>query len=608
MSLTLVACSKDGGDDTSNGNTNDNINDNTNDDTVPEPVKYTITWYDEAGVKLADAQVEEGKTPSYSYTKQDTAEWDYTVEGWSTTQGGEAISSVPSATADADYYAVVTKVKQKYTRTFDTQGGSVVEPITEEYGSVLEAPVENPTYDGHKFLGWSASADTYTEIDWSTPLTENKTYYAIWNEVVDIKALLSKLLEGYNVNPYSYLPETMIPGYSDNLVDAEDLQNDYSSFVNVSDIAYGGFGEQWNMILDNIEQSQLFFNVLATVENIATTSLATFNNYLDENPADTAHHNFASGIYSITLDFDGDFISYVLDYTAEIPVLGEQSIQIALVMNAETKEKDVRVQIGDANALRYTATENSYNFAIKYLGVRRAQFSVLQDADGNLSGSIYEHLTVSSVDVASAAEFYVSDGYAYAVGNKANAFIGFTGYISEVYDIESGKMVGYEVMETLSSITYNTLWFNLADIEGIDSIKYIPATNSEAAKIYVNGSSTQWSAKNVGILGGLKAASRRFDIELRTQYFYSYDAVNKTYIKHAVEVPMMFVQEEYYEDFASDVKATNKVTVSVSVGSDDLTAILEAYDTLIPTFVENKDLVTPDVIIAFIGEKIKFDS
>ena len=597
--LAFASCANDDAPNNDGGNTG-------NDQQAPT-ITYTVTWYDEEGNKLSTSTVDENTVPSYTYTKTDTAEWDYTVNGWSATQGGEIIESLPAATADVAYYASVSKVKQKYTLTFNTQGGSDIASVTVEYGTVVTIPEEEPTYEGHKFIGWSSTQEDYTEIDWTEALVENKTYYAIWNEIVDIKALLSELLSGYDVNPYTYLPETMVPGYSANMISASDANINYSNFVNVSGITSGGFGEQWNMILENIEQSQTFFNILSVVEGLTTTSLATFNNYIDSNPDDTAHHNFASGIYSVTLDFDGSNIYYVLDYTATVPVLGEQSIQIALSMDSETKEKNVRVQVGDANALAYTVTENSYTFAIKYLGVRSAFFSIRSDEEGNISGNIYEHLTVDSVDVASAAEFYVVDNYAYAVGNKANAFIGFTGYISEVYDVESGKMIGYEVMETLSQITYNTLWFNLNDVSGINSIKYIPATESQAAKLYINGLSAQWSAKKVGLTGGLKAASRRFDIEFRTQYFYSFDAATQSYVKHAVEVPMLFVQEEYYEDLVADVKSTNNVTVSVNITSDDFTAITNAYDTLVPTFMQNKDLVSPEIIIAFIGEKIQFE-
>ena len=128
------------------------------------------------------------------------------------------------------------------------------------------------------------------------------------------------------------------------------------------------------------------------------------------------------------------------------------------------------------------------------------------------------------------------------------------------------------------------------------------------AAFFVNGSGSEWAAKTVGVLGGSKMFSRRFDIEFRTQYVYSYDATENVYTKHAISVPMFFVQEEYYDALVSDVRATNGVTISVQISSADFNKVTDDYDTLIPIFVEGKDLVTPDIIINYIGNKITFES
>jgi hypothetical protein len=274
-------------------------------------------------------------------------------------------------------------------------------------------------------------------------------------------------------------------------------------------------------------------------------------------------------------------------------------------MDVESGEKAVRIQIGDANALRYTVTENSYEFAVKYLGVRRAMFTVNRDDDGNVSGKIYEYLTVSSVETSSAADFFITDSYVSVVGNKASGMVGFEGCICELYDVDSGKMIGYEVQETLSSIVYNTIWYNLDSIDGINSVKYIAATEGKAAEIFVNGSSDKWEARRVGGIGS-KMLSRRFDIEFRTQYVYSYDPATQTYTEHAIQVPMLFIQEENYETLIDDVRATNKISIAVTVDIEDHEKLLCDYDELIPAFNESKEQVTAETIINYIGDKITF--
>ena len=571
-----------------------------------EPHMYSVTWVDENGKTLTTSSVEEGTTPSYTYNVQDTAEWDYTFIGWSTSANGEALDTIPKATANVTYYARVSATKQVYTVTFNTLGGSTVASETVEYGSKVSVPTP-PTYEGYRFVGWSTSQDEIVEVDFEKAITGNVQYFAVWNEIVDIKTLLSTLLNGYNLNPYEYIPKTMRLDYSANLVNPTDIVSDYSDFVNISDITYG-FGEQWYMVLENLQQSALFFNTLSVVESISAISVTAFNNYFDKNPADTAHYEFENGIYNIAIKFDGDVLYYVVDYTTNVPALGEVTVQIAMTMIAETGEKSVRIQLGDANALAYTVKENSYEFAIKYLGVRRAMFTIAKDSEGNASGKIYEYLTVSSAEIVSAAEFYISDDYVTVIGNKADGLVGFSNTICEFYDVNNGKMLGYEVNETVEklgiTVNFDTLWFNLKDLEGVDSIKYIAASQNTDSKLYVNGLSTEWKNKTVG---GFSTASfsRRFDIEFRTQYVTSYDSATQEYTVHTIQVPMIFVQEEYYDSLSDDIKSVNgNVNAEIIVSNQDVEQLMNAYANLTPVFIENKDLFTVDMILEYIGEKI----
>ena len=570
-------------------------------------VTYTITFKDENGNTLATKEVAEGAQPDYTYVKNDTAEWDYTVLGWSATQDGEVLSALPIASENTTYYAKVSKQKQVYTVNY-VSNGEIIETATLEYGSVL-GELPTPTLDGHKFVAWCTEETLSTPVPENATVTGNVNYYAKWNEVLDVKALLKKLLSDYDANPYSYIPETMTGMYSQNLINPNQIISDYSANVQVSQMLTGGFGEQWNMVLSNLSQSMTFFNSLTVIESVAASSITAFNNYFDSNPSDTAHHTFLTGIYSVTVNFDGEKIAYVLDYTANIPLLGEQTVQIYMDMNLSGAERHTRIQLGEPNALTYSSTENSYEFAIKYLGVRRAYFSIERDKDGNCEGHIYEHLSYEGVGSHSAADFYITEDYVSVVGNKADAFIGSTGYIDEIYSVETGKMLGYEIRETTKAIvdiTFNTLWLNLDQINGINSIRYTQATDDTPAAFYVNGSTKAWDNLTVGGFSG-KALSRRFDIEFRTQYFYSYDSDTETYTQHAVQIPMFFVQEENLNTLAADVKTANGITVSLSIASADFNKIQADYDKYVDVFIANKDTVTEDAIIEIIGEKIIFN-
>ena len=422
-----------------------------------------------------------------------------------------------------------------------------------------------------------------------------------------IKGYLKALLEGFRVDPYSYLPEKMLPGAV--AVNASALAQNYTTGnVSVSSIPTGGYGEQWNMIVENLAQSEVFFEALSAVEGLTTTSVTIFNNFLDENPEATAAHSFKSGIYTVSIVYENGVLDYVLDYTADFPIVGNQTAQIALSMDVAAGEKTVRVQLGDANALRYVVSADSYEFAIRYLGVRRAYFSVARDGE-NAEGHIYEYLTVKGIEIASAADFYITEDYVTAVGNKADGLVGFKGYISELYDAKSGALLGYEVRETLSALTYNTLWFDLASFNGFSSIRYREA-NPDAeieAAFFLNGANEAWEAKLVGGFNPLTSFTRRFDIEFRDRYFYVYNTAEEKYEKHAVKVPMIFVKENYYDSLTADIKSENGITVSSKVSASDLSMIQSEYAVKVDIFIANKENMTVDAILTFIGTKITFE-
>ena len=97
------------------------------------------------------------------------------------------------------------------------------------------------------------------------------------NDKVSVIGYLNELISGYFVSPYSYIPDTMRHDSESRLVNANNIPSDYSGFVNVSSIPTSGVGEQWNMISENIAQSQIFYTVLGTIDSVVTTSVVVFN-------------------------------------------------------------------------------------------------------------------------------------------------------------------------------------------------------------------------------------------------------------------------------------------------------------------------------------------
>ena len=97
----------------------------------------------------------------------------YTQVGWSTVDGGEKVygfEDIYTKNEALTLYPVWNT--NKYTITFDTNGGSEIAPITQDYGTEITAPA-NPTRKGYTFKGWDK------EIPKTMP-AENITVKAQW--------------------------------------------------------------------------------------------------------------------------------------------------------------------------------------------------------------------------------------------------------------------------------------------------------------------------------------------------------------------------------------------------------------------------------------------
>ena len=585
--------------------------------------QYSITFADENGNKLDAIKYSYEEVPSYTYSKDDTQEFNYTVIGWSTSLGGELLDVLPKVVGNATYYAVVSCSVKKYTITFDSNGGSEVNSITRDYGTSIDEPTK-PTKQGYKFVGWTSDEEGTKAVTWPYTLVDNVTFYAQWNEKVNIKAYFNSLLQIIGHDPYSYIPNSLRQNYSKNFVPIGACNYDFINFTDVSDITYGGHGEQWRMVIENIEESEKFYSVLSLGEGAINSSVVLFNNFLDNNVDDTATHTIKDTAYTAKLNFKSGVLTYTIQYKTnlDIPFFGEVMPQVDMTYDITTLEKAVRIQLTENNAMKYIVTNNSYVFALEY-GVetvsRKAYFQIdRNDENGGIAGHIYEFVQYKDKDlVPSCADFYITDEYTTVVGNKASGLVGFKGYINELYETREGKLIGYEVRETLTfasiSGQYNTLWFNLNNISGITSVKAIENenhtgtyTNKNPHDIYLNGSSTKFEP-TYNTKAFVKT-SRKYDVELRKQYFYGYDS-ESNFVKYECEIPMMFIQADNdkdtnFSDFPGDILKDNKINGSVNLASEYIEKIQEDYALYIDIFIEHKDTVTGEAIENYIGNAI----
>lgn len=155
---------------------------------VWEPINYTLS------VELSGGELPDGVNIPTTYNNTTVmtlpvpSKTGYTFDGWT--------AVVDSGYANNGNFPVddyTTKIENnfgnvtltanftinQYTISFDTDGGSEVADITDDYGQAVEAPAD-PTKEGHDFKGWYADSDFNTEYEFTTIPAEDITVYAKW--------------------------------------------------------------------------------------------------------------------------------------------------------------------------------------------------------------------------------------------------------------------------------------------------------------------------------------------------------------------------------------------------------------------------------------------
>ena len=133
---------------------------------------YTVTLHANGGT------INNGNVTEYTYgvgatLPTDVTRTGYTFKGWYYNENltGSPVTAIGGTETGNKEYWAKWEINQ-YTITFDTNGGSEIAPITQDYGTAITAPA-NPTRKGYTFKGWDK------EILKTMP-AENMTVKAQW--------------------------------------------------------------------------------------------------------------------------------------------------------------------------------------------------------------------------------------------------------------------------------------------------------------------------------------------------------------------------------------------------------------------------------------------
>lgn len=433
----------------------------------------------------------------------------------------------------------------------------------------------------------------YDTLNYNAPTVEG----CEWRILPNLKQLADSVVQSFGNVPdvWAFLPQSFVPANR-----TITSIPSYEDFTSVAWLLQNGMGKQLNMVYGELTKTQSALAYVNTVYAVMNTVKSLYTQYLDANPDN--YKSFTSQTSGFTFTITVGETDYAL--SAEIG-----SVKVLIFSSTVDKTYGARIQLTDSSVIRYVVGEDSLTIATVALNVSALMIEFVETKDKKL-GYIYEYLGKEGLfESECSALLEVGETYTTLIGTKGDFIPTSVSRNCEVYRNSDGKLVGTEVREELTvaglTDTYNTLWYPLTSVTGITSIKKVDEMNgTNADTVYINGKTDTIHTKLYGGINA-KTASRRFDIEFKTMYFWLYNETEQKYESVKAEIPMLFVQEEKFDSFAEDFREKNGITVSLNVNTADKTAVSYGYYTLLTAYDKIREKVTFATICTYCGVKTK---
>ena len=402
--------------------------------------------------------------------------------------------------------------------------------------------------------------------------------------------------------PWSFLPDGL---REENMAYSALPANDFTEFVPTEKIGARAIGKQLNVLYDTLDGVEA---VLKNVDGVYTSVNAiasVYQNFINANPDQ----------YKLfERDILGFRIRISLTDTSSTVLVGTSSSSVELSSDVLTGTRYGRIQAKDGFALKYETKENRLKLALSGtvggVGILRQLEFMRDQKTQKVTGYLSEFKGAESVAVKTSALLYADEERTVIMSNKRETDdLIILGY-EELYDSKTGEMLGGEVTESVMIGTgFDTLWFPMHNVTGIDKVKAAKKSAEELLDssvnldyIYVNESENVLETHTVAI-----SQTREYDIEMKDVYYIVEEKHLfgiKTYRKELCSVPMLFIQTKYFDNFSRHIVEDNsektafETTPSASASvKEELTAVFkpmyEEYAALKaqPTFREITDYI-----------------
>ncbi|MCF7930801.1 MAG: InlB B-repeat-containing protein [Acholeplasmataceae bacterium] len=453
---------------------------------------YNISYYLDNGINNSNNPttytVELETIPLLNPTK-----YGYTFLGWYDNEifSGDALISISQGSiGDIDLYAK-WEINQ-YTIGFNSNEGSLVGSIVQDYGTVVTAPVQ-PTRQGYVFGGWYSNQSLTSPYLFTNMPAENITLYAKWNPNVYIVTFVLNNGED-NIVEVDYAgSELLIPTYLGHefagwFTNAALTQNYESITYPTSNITLYA---KWNLVysitfnLDGGINNKNNPSTYTIISETISLSEPTKNGYLFVGWYDNSEFT-GDGIYEILQGSIGDIVLYAkwelsqysvsyynfenLDLTSDIHLNIGESVQI--------------LELGDLHSISLTTLGRVFTWGYNGYGQLGDGTTVNRSIPVEITDNFNLFLNEKIISV------YAGSSSSFAVTSLNRIFI---------WGIDFNGMFDGLVM----MYNENSLPIDITSMFQLQSDEYITKISSKGAKIAAlssNGRVFMWGEEYEGIL------------------------------------------------------------------------------------------------------------
>ena len=583
---------------------------------------------DEGGEKKEDDKPEKPELKEFENISFDDAVFTYDGQEKIISISGNVpedsdIQYTGNAGTDAgEYNAAVTITKEGY-KTFSATAKLT---ILKAEMSGVEFSGESFKYDGNPKKLTVTGAPTgsvitfYCNNEKIVSLTEkgkytvtavitNKNYFEkrltaeieIKGTIAEVAGVAKEIVEKLTALPdvWSFLPQSFdiskrAEGYTGEI--------DYATnFVSVSRIPVNGVGKQLNVMYNALAEFEYAYGALKTVHGAAGAITSVYQAFINDNPENySSFESKSDGTLDMSIKITLQDKSYNL-------LASFATFAVELSYDDASGTSFGRVQINSNTAVKYEFAKDRVKIAVKAVNLF-ATVIEFNKTSGQTKGYIREFYGTESKNLKNSAVISVGNKYTSVISNKRETDDLIMKGSVEIYSNDTGNLLASEVQETVKAKDYDTYWFNLRDVSGINTIKAIHEVNGlNMDTIFINGGAESIHTKIISLTN----PSRRFDIEMKESYFYRYDEESGKYEKVKESVPMLFVQRSFIDDFSQDFYSKNKnngasVAPKITVSKSEISYLNSVFETLYNDFETVKNEISYSDIKEWIGDKDKF--